>query len=66
MWFAIIMVVAGILAAVLGWGGGAIHFIETYFSYRDDSYRPMDTERHAVLGTQDPNRPTEPSRPPGP
>jgi hypothetical protein len=50
MWFAIITLVVGILAAVVGWGGGAIQFIENYFSYRDESYRPMDTERQAAQG----------------
>ena len=44
-WLAIIMLVAGLLAFILGWGGGAIEFIEHYFQYRDDSYRPMDLER---------------------
>jgi hypothetical protein len=45
MWLAIIALVAGLLAFILGWGGGAIEFIENYFQYRDDSYRPMDLER---------------------
>jgi hypothetical protein len=48
MWLMIISLVAIILAAVLGLGGGAIDFIEQYFSYRDDSYRPMDTERQTT------------------
>jgi hypothetical protein len=45
MWLVIISLVAAILATILGFGGGAINFIEQYFGYRDDSYRPMDTER---------------------
>jgi hypothetical protein len=48
MWLAIILIVVVILAAVLGLGGGAINFIEKYFGYRDDSYRPMDTERQTT------------------
>jgi hypothetical protein len=48
MWVAIISLVAVLLAAVLGLGGGAINFIEKYFGYRDDSYRPMDTERQSM------------------
>jgi hypothetical protein len=46
-WFILITLVAASLAAVVGWGGGAINFIENYFTYHDDSYRPMDTERQA-------------------
>lgn len=45
MWLAIISLILVILAAFLGFGGGAISFIEKYFGYRDDSYRPIDTER---------------------
>ena len=48
MWFVIITLVAVLVAAILGLGGGAITFIEKYFSYRDDSYRPMDTERQTT------------------
>ena len=48
MWLVIISLVAAILAAILGLGGGAINFIEKYFGYRDDSYRPMDTERQTT------------------
>ena len=46
MWMAIILIVVGILAAVLGLGGGAIDFIDKYFNYRDSSYQPLDYERH--------------------
>jgi hypothetical protein len=63
MWFAIIILVAGILAAVVGWGGGAIQFIENYFSYRDDSYRPMDTERRAAQGIPEQTNSTKQSGP---
>ena len=52
MWIAIILVVAGILAAILGLEGGAIDFIEKYFNYRDTSYQPMDLDRHAAEGVQ--------------
>ena len=45
MWLAIIVMLAAFVAALLSWGGGAVNFIEDYFRYRDDSYRPMDTER---------------------
>ncbi len=45
MWLAIILIVVCILAAILGLGGGAINFIEKYFSYRDVSYQPLDLER---------------------
>jgi hypothetical protein len=48
MWFVIILLVAALLAAILGLGGGAINFIESYFSYRDDSYRPRDTDRQTT------------------
>jgi hypothetical protein len=48
MWLAIISLIVVILAAILGLGGGAIDFIEKYFGYRDDSYRPMDTERQTT------------------
>lgn len=47
MWLAIITLVAGLVAFILGWGGGVVDFIEHYFQYRDDSYRPMDLERAA-------------------
>jgi FixJ family two-component response regulator len=63
MWFTIITVVAGILAAVLGMGGGAIDFIEKYFNYRDNSYQPMDTERQAARSVQEQSTPTNQSRP---
>ena len=49
-WLVLITLVAGIVAAVLGWGGGAIQFIESYFGYRDNSYQPMDTERQTIQG----------------
>jgi hypothetical protein len=45
MWLAIITLVAGLVAFILGWGGGVVEFIENYFQYRDDSYRPMDLDR---------------------
>jgi hypothetical protein len=48
MWLAIILIVVGIFAAILGLGGGAINFIEKYFGYRDNSYQPMDTERQTT------------------
>jgi hypothetical protein len=48
MWLAIISLVVVLLAAILSFGGGAINFIENYFGYRDDSYRPMDTERQTT------------------
>ncbi len=48
MWLAMIALVAAILASILGLGGGAINFIEQYFGYRDNSYRPMDTERQTM------------------
>jgi hypothetical protein len=48
MWLAIITLVVVILASILSFGGGAINFIESYFGYRDDSYRPMDTERQTT------------------
>ena len=48
MWLAIISLVAVLLAAILGLGGGAINFIENYFGYRDDSYRPMDVEQQTT------------------
>jgi hypothetical protein len=63
MWLAIISLVAVILAAVLGLGGGVIDFIEKYFDYRDDSYRPMDTERQAVPIVQEQPKPIKQSRP---
>lgn len=44
-WLAIITLVAALIGFVLGWGGGAVEFIEHYFQYRDDSYQPMDLER---------------------
>jgi len=45
MWLAIITLTAALVAFILGWGGGIIDFIEHYFQYRDDSYRPMDLDR---------------------
>ena len=47
MWLAIITLVAALVAFILGWGGNAIDFVESYFDHRDDSYRPMDLERAA-------------------
>ena len=44
-WLAIITLVAGLVAFILGWGGGAIEFIEHYFQYRDNSYQPKDLDR---------------------
>jgi hypothetical protein len=63
MWLAIISFVAVILAAILGVGGGAINFIEKYFGYRDDSYRPMDTERQTADILQEQSKSTNQSRP---
>jgi hypothetical protein len=63
MWLAIISLVAVILAAVLGLGGGAINFIEKYFGYRDDSYRPMDTERQTTEVLQERSKSTNQSGP---
>jgi len=63
MWLMIISLIAVILAAVLGLGGGAINFIEKYFSYRDDSYRPMDTDRQATDIIQERSKSTNQSRP---
>jgi hypothetical protein len=63
MWLAIISLVAVILAAVFGLGGGAINFIEKYFGYRDDSYRPMDTERHDYETVKEQSKPPDQSRP---
>lgn len=63
MWLAIISLVAVILAAVFGLGGGAINFIEKYFGYRDDSYRPMDTERHDYETVKERSKSTNQSRP---
>lgn len=48
MWLAIITLTTALVAFILGWGGGAIDFIEHYFQYRDDSYRPRDLERTAL------------------
>ena len=44
-WFVIISIVVAVMAAVLGIRGGVIDFIENYFSYKDNSYRPVDIER---------------------
>lgn len=63
MWLAIISLVAVILAAVFGLGGGAINFIEKYFGYRDDSYRPMDTERHDYETVKERSKSTDQSKP---
>jgi hypothetical protein len=63
MWLAIISFVAVILAALLGFGGGAIDFIDKYFGYRDDSYRPMDTERQTTELFQERSKSTDQSRP---
>ena len=41
-WFVIISIVVAIMAAVLGVRGGVIDFIENYFGYKDNSYRPVD------------------------
>lgn len=41
-WFVIISIVVAIMAAVLGVKGGVIDFIEHYFGYKDNSYRPVD------------------------
>ena len=63
MWLAIISIVAVILAAILGLGGGAINFIEKYFGYRDDSYQPMDTERQTAEILQERSKSNTQSRP---
>ena len=63
MWLVIISLLAAILAAILGLGGGAINFIEKYFGYRDDSYRPMDTERQTAEILQERSKSTNQSRP---
>jgi hypothetical protein len=63
MWLVIISLFAAILAAILGLGGGAINFIEKYFGYRDDSYRPMDTERQTAEILQERSKSTNQSRP---
>jgi hypothetical protein len=63
MWLVIISLVVAILAAILGLGGGAINFIEKYFGYRDDSYRPMDTERQTAEILQERSKSTNQSRP---
>jgi hypothetical protein len=63
MWLAIISIVAVILAAILGLGGGAINFIEKYFGYRDDSYQPMDSERLTTDVLQERSKSTTQSRP---
>lgn len=41
-WFVIISIVVAVMAAVLGVRGGVIDFIEHYFGYKDNSYRPVD------------------------
>lgn len=43
-WFVIISIVVAVMAAVLGVRGGVIDFIENYFGYKDNSYRPVDIE----------------------
>lgn len=63
MWLAIISLVAVLVAAILGLGGGAINFIEKYFSYRDNSYRPMDTERHDYEIVKEQSKPPDQSKP---
>jgi hypothetical protein len=63
MWVVIIVFLTAIVAAVLGFGGGAIHWIEKYFDYRDDSYRPMDTERYMHNTEQDRSKTSSPSKP---
>ncbi|MDP2863374.1 MAG: hypothetical protein Q8N95_11335 [Desulfobacterales bacterium] len=47
-WFVIISIVVAIMAAVLGVRGGVIDFIENYFSYKDNSYRPVDIDRSTL------------------
>jgi hypothetical protein len=63
MWLAIISLIAVLLAAILGLGGGAINFIENYFGYRDDSYRPMDTEQQSTDTLQERSKSTNQSSP---
>ena len=43
-WFVIISIVVAVMAAVVGVRGGVIDFVENYFSYKDNSYRPVDIE----------------------
>jgi hypothetical protein len=50
-WFVIISIVVTIMAAALGIRGGVIDFIEHYFSYKDNSYQPVDIDR-STLGPQ--------------
>jgi hypothetical protein len=47
-WFVIISIVVAIMAAVLGVRGGVVDFIEHYFSYKDNSYRPVDIDRSTL------------------
>ena len=56
MWLAIITLVTGLVAFILGWGGGVVDFIEHYFQYRDTSYRPMDLERAAQEEIPEPGK----------
>jgi hypothetical protein len=47
-WFVIISIVVAIMAAVVGVRGGVIDFIENYFSYKDNSYKPADIDRSTL------------------
>jgi len=44
-WAILITIVIALLAALISVGGGVVGFIEHYFSYEDNSFRPMDIER---------------------
>ena len=52
-WFVIISIVVAIMAAVLGVKGGVIDFIENYFSYKDNSYKPVDIEHSTMNNKKD-------------
>jgi hypothetical protein len=41
-WFVIVSIVVAFMAAVIGIRGGVVDFIEHYFSYKDNSYVPVD------------------------
>jgi hypothetical protein len=45
MWYLIITVVALLIAAVLGLGGGLINFIDKHADVLDTQYIPIDLDR---------------------
>ena len=45
MWMLIISLVAILIAAVLGLGGGLINFLDRHANIIDNQYLPMDLER---------------------